>query len=127
MTLYDLLKRISQILTPEDDAFYRYALYTSDDNGGFLRTRYCRSAQPVADHAVGEGFSRVLVTAKTPLCRYDLRDRSEPRAKLQITYSVPSADLSDADWDAQLGYCYVYLIDLQSGQFTEAYLPNPCP
>ena len=37
MTLYELLKEISKILTPETDAFYQYALYTSDDNGGFLR------------------------------------------------------------------------------------------
>ena len=33
MTLYKLLKQISNIITPENDEFYRYALYTSDDNG----------------------------------------------------------------------------------------------
>ena len=35
MTLYKLLKQISNIITPENDEFYRYALYTSDDNGFF--------------------------------------------------------------------------------------------
>ena len=35
MTLYELLKQISDIITPDDNSFYRYALHTSDDNGGF--------------------------------------------------------------------------------------------
>ena len=35
MTLYELLKEISDILTPNDNAFFDYAIYTSDDNGGF--------------------------------------------------------------------------------------------
>lgn len=39
MTLYQLLARISDIITPQDDTFFKYAIYTSDDNGGFLRTR----------------------------------------------------------------------------------------
>lgn len=38
MTLYELIKQVSQILTPQTDDFYNYVLYTSDDNGGFLRT-----------------------------------------------------------------------------------------
>lgn len=57
MTLYELLKQISNIITPENDVFYRYAIYTSDDNGGFLRTRYCwRLDKPVKDRNLGEGF-----------------------------------------------------------------------
>ena len=41
MDLYTLLNNISVIVTPNTDYFYEYALHTFDNNGGFLRTRYC--------------------------------------------------------------------------------------
>jgi len=41
MMLHDLLRQVSEILTPETGSFYGYLLHTSDDNGGFLRTRHC--------------------------------------------------------------------------------------
>ena len=127
MTLYQLIKELSAILTPEDDAFYDYVLHTSDDNGGFLRTRYCWwEDRPVQDRELGDGFETVLVTAKRPIDTAALHDRSETRVKLQITYSERQADEAEADWDAQLGYCYVYLFDLKKRMYSMRYLENPC-
>lgn len=127
MTLYQLLKEISSILTPEDDAFYEYALYTSDDNGGFLRTRYCRwEDRPIRDMELGEDFGTVLVTSKHEISTDDLYDRSETRVKMQITYSIKNATVENADWDTQLGYCYVYLFDLRDHTYLVTYIPDPC-
>ena len=127
MTLYGLLKEISGILTPEDDAFFTYAIYTSDDNGGFLRTRYCWwEDRPVEDGELGGGFETVMVTSKKEINTEDLHKKPDTLVKLQITYSLTDAKIQDADWDLQLGYCYVYLFDLKAGTYTMTYVEEPC-
>lgn len=40
MTLYDYIKKISDILTPDTGYFYEYCMHHCDDNGGFLRSCY---------------------------------------------------------------------------------------
>ena len=86
MTLYELLQKLSNIITPEDDAFYRYAIYTSDDNGGFLRTRYCwRKDKPIQDKELGNGFETVLVTSKHKINTADMNNEFDTLVKLQIT------------------------------------------
>ena len=128
MTLYELLQKLSNIITPEDDAFYRYAIYTSDDNGGFLRTRYCwRKDKPIQDKELGNGFETVLVTSKHKINTADMNNESNTLVKLQITYSMTNATLEDADWDIQLNYCYVYIFDLKKHDYTMTYIENPCP
>ena len=128
MTLYKLLKEISNIITPEDDAFFDYVIYTSDDNGGFLRTRYCwREDKPINDAELGGGYETVMVTSKSEINTSDLRNKTETLVKLQITYSLPNASISDADWDTQLDYCYVYIFDLRAKKYSMTYIENHCP
>ena len=128
MTLYELLKKISNIITPQNDAFFRYAIYTSDDNGGFLRTRYCWWLdRPVKDRELGNGFETVLVTAKQEISVDDLGVETDTLVKMQITYSEKKATIEDADWDTQLDYCFVYLFDLTKDTYTVSYVENPCP
>lgn len=127
MSLYELLKQISNIITPENDAFFRYAIYTSDDNGGFLRTRYCWWLdRPIKDRELGDGFKTILVTAKQEINANDLNNETDTLVKMQITYSQKEATIEDADWDTQLNYCYVYIFDLTNGTYTMSYVANPC-
>ncbi len=127
MTLYNLLKQISDIITPNTDAFYKYAIYTSDDNGGFLRTRYCWWLdKPIKDRKLSDGYSKVLVTSKSEIKESDLLDETSTKVKMQITYSVKNASVEDADGDTQLDYCYVYIFDLKKGIYTLDYVKNPC-
>ena len=126
MTLYQLLKQISNIITPENDAFYRYALYTSDDNGGFLRTRYCWwFDRPVKDKELGDGFKTVLLTSKQEINVDNLKNETATLVKMQITYSEKEATIEDADCDIELGYCFVYLFDLAKGTYVMSYIKNP--
>ena len=126
MTLYGLIKQISHIITPETDAFYKYVIYTSDDNGGFLRTRFCwLPDKPIKDHELGEGFSTVMVTSKTEIDEKELVDETDTLVKMQIDYSDKNATFEDADWDSQLGYCYVYIFDLERGVYSLDYYENP--
>ena len=128
MTLYQLLKQISNIITPQNDAFYKYAIYTSDDNGGFLRTRYCWWLdKPLKDRELGDGFEKVLVTAKQEINVDNFLVETDTLVKMQITYSEKNATIEDADWDTQLNYCYVYIFDLTNGTYTMSYVANPCP
>lgn len=128
MSLYELLKQISNIITPENDAFFRYAIYTSDDNGGFLRTRYCWWLdRPIKDRELGDGFKTILVTAKQEINVNDLNNETDTLVKMQITYSQKEATIEDADWDTQLNYCYVYIFDLTNGTYIMSYVANPCP
>ena len=48
MSLYDLLKEISYILTPETHSLYDYMVHTFDDDGVFLRTRYFYWDKPIS-------------------------------------------------------------------------------
>ena len=118
MTLYGLLRAVSAILTPEDDAFFTYAVHTFDDDGGFLRTRWCWwEDRPLADRPLPGEIRTVLLTARAPIVPEDLRRRPETRAKLQLSYVLTDATAADADWDVAVGYPYVYLIDLAAGRF----------
>ncbi len=127
MTLYELLKEISDILTPNDNAFFDYAIYTSDDNGGFLRTRYCWwKDRPILDKNIGEVYETVLVTSKNKINTADLKDESNTLVKMQITYSNPNAAQNDAEWDITLDYCYVYIFNLKAQTYTMTYMKKPC-
>ncbi len=127
MTLYELLKKISDIITPETDAFYKYALHTSDDNGGFLRTRYCWWIdKPIKDLKLRDDYKKVLVTAKQKINEADLQVETATLIKMQITYSETNATIEDADWDTQLDYCYVYIFDFMKNSYNMTYLDNPC-
>ncbi len=127
MTLYQLLKQISNIITPQNDAFYRYAIYTSDDNWGFLRTRHCWWLdKPLKDRNLGDGFEKVLVTAEQEINVDDFLVETDTLVKMQITYSEKNATIEDADWDTQLNYCYVYIFDLINGTYTMSYIENTC-
>lgn len=126
MTLYDLLGKISHILTPEDDSFYKYAIYTSDDIGGCLRTRHCWwRDKPVRDRNLGEGYETVLVTSKKEISIEDFKNETDTLVKLQITFSNKNATESDADWDVELGYCHIYLFNLETGTYVKRYKPYP--
>lgn len=120
MTLYELIRNVSRIITPEDDSFFRYVIFTSDDNGGFLRTRYCWwPDRPIEDKELGDyAYERVMVTSKSEIDLKGLLDETETRVKIQFTYSREEATIANAEWDAQLGYRYVYIFDLKSGNYT---------
>ncbi len=118
MDLYMLLSRVSKIVTPNTDHFYEYALHTFDNNGGFLRTRYCWWEDCLENRELKNTEYRiVLLTAKEPVYEdyfVPLKPLEETKAKMQLDYCNTHATFDDEDimFDLQNGYCYVYLIDL---------------
>lgn len=128
MTLYELIKKISKIITPDTDDFYQYVLHTSDDNGGFLRTRYCWWDECVKDRKIQSNYNKILVTSKE---KFDinsfkkLKDEEDTTVKMQISYDITNAAITDADWDSQCGYNYVYIFDLINNTYTQEYIKYP--
>ena len=122
MTLHELIKKLSEIITPETDAFNNYVLYTSDDNLGFLRTRHYWEDVPLRDRKFKRELSRAFVTAEAPIKEDDLvkRDKFVTSAKLQVTYY--NTDIEDMEWDADLGYNYLYIFDLENKSFEMKYI-----
>ncbi len=126
MTLYKLIKQLSAIISPHSDAFFDYVINTSDDNGGFLRTCYCRRNNPIKDVSLGDrDYKTVLVTMERPFAEEDLHQKSSTYVKMQINYVNTDAVFQDAVWDAQLGYNYVYLVDLTNKCFEMRYMETP--
>ena len=118
MDLYSLLDKVSKIISPQTDYFYEYALHTFDDNGGFLRTRYCWWDKCLKNHRIkDEDYKVVLLTAEEPVDEESLRPLKhlgETKVKMQLDYNNVNAsfNVEDIIFDIQNEYTYVYLIDL---------------
>lgn len=115
MTLHELLKQVADIVLP-NSGLYEYMLHTFDDNGGFLRTRYCWWNKPVNDYEKIKDIKLVLLTARSEIKPEQLTDKENTRVKLQLTYSEDFN--GDTEWERQLGYCYCYIVDLENKSYT---------
>lgn len=65
-----------------------------------------------------------MVTSKNEINIQDLKDETDTRVKMQITYGNKKASVEDADWDIQMDYCYVYIFNLIEKTFTMTYMEN---
>ena len=117
MRLCELISRVSEIVTPETNDFYSYILLSSDDNGGFLRTRYCWRNQAFPDRKLHGEYRKIMVACNKEICLNDLKDKSGTNLKLQFHYDILNAEWEDAEWDIELGYRYVYIFDLDTNSF----------
>ena len=125
MTLYELIKQVSDIITPESNIFYNYVVYTSDDNGGFLRTRYCWWDKPLGNRNLCDKYKKVLVTCNKEITVDELVNKTDTKLKIQFHYDYLDPSFEDAEWDIQMGYNYIYLIDLSTNDFVMEY--RECP
>ncbi len=122
MRLYELLEQVSDILTPQTHSLYDYMIHTSDDNGGFLRTRYCYWEEPVPDRSVAD-LEKVLICFREPFAEGDsyYKDRQygdawqkETLVKMQLFYSSDDDMESAIEWSLLFPYPEICIVDLQS-------------
>lgn len=151
MMLHDLLRQVSEILTPETGSFYGYLLHTSDDNGGFLRTRHCWWEKPVKDREIAD-LDRVLLCFEEIFKEEDsfyvidfedlregeiiavneLSPNHKTLVKLELYYDSDQDDWVECHIEnsRQNGFGYVYLVDLKekthtvSGKSYQEYLED---
>lgn len=114
MTLHELIRQVSDIVLP-NGGLYEYMLHTFDDNGGFLRTRYCWRDAAVKDFEIGE-ISSALLAAKNEIRPEQLTDKENARAKFQLTYCMDFN--GDTEWERELGYVFCYVVNLENKSYT---------
>lgn len=118
MTLYELIKQISAILTPETDSFFDYVLQTSDDNGGFLRTCYRFKGHALRDREIADR-TKAVVCFMEPFTERYTDDGHITWVKLQLSYggcmdeNIPSF----IRWSWGVGFRVAYVFDLASGTY----------
>ena len=127
MTLYELLEQISDILTPQTHSLYDYMLHTFDDDGGFLRTRYCYSDNPVPDFRVADQ-DNVLICLRKPFKEGDpyyeterfgenlQYEQKNTLVKMQLFYTPDNME-DDIEWSRLFPYPEACIIDLKTKTF----------
>lgn len=117
MTLYELIKQVADIVMP-GCGLDEYIMYTSDDDGGFLRTRYCWWNCPVKDRTVPD-LKTVLLSSQQKIEPEQLkRDKSGfTYAKLQLIYRNECTPI-EIEVNRGLGYCWIYNVNLENKTFT---------
>ena len=121
MQLHELIKALSDIITPKSGKFNEYVLHTSQDNADFLRTREKWSEEVLPDKQIKEGYKGVIVTTSEPLEVSQLvktEDLVNP-IHMQISYGDTELHLENAIWDITMGYQYIYIFDLETNTYSQ--------
>lgn len=121
MQLHELIKALSDIITPKSGKFNEYVLHTSQDNADFMRTREKWSDEVVPDKQIKDGYKGVIVTTAEPLEVSQLvktEDLVNP-IHMQISYGDTEVHLENAIWDITMGYQYIYIFDLETNTYSQ--------
>lgn len=124
LTTYELYKKIASILAQNNsEALFDYIIHSMDNNGGFLRSRYCYWNKVLPDSNCGN-ISTVLLSLNHPFdfnasTDYYENDPYSPDLFTKLKMQLFLYDLSDeksfmeeAEWSAAVGFSYPIKIHL---------------
>lgn len=125
MTRYEFLYRISEILAPKQtEEFFDYLLHSSDDDGGFLRTRWCYWENPLPDSNSNYQVKIALITMRSKYDFDNLPSFYDEDGKTNVKIQVHFGDYSDDDafyqetlWASSVGFPYPVKIDFVNGMY----------
>ncbi|MCH5274867.1 MAG: hypothetical protein J1E65_03430 [Lachnospiraceae bacterium] len=67
MTKYEFYKQIASILSPNNsEALFDYIIHSMDNDGFFLRSRYCYSNKPLPDSLLYRDVQITLAALRAP-------------------------------------------------------------
>lgn len=130
MTFYEYLRRLAEIIAPESSgALFDYIIHSMDNDGGFLRSRWCRWDDELIEIKGDFGDIRTaLVAVRDP----ELLDKPEEyygedfggqittRLKMQLFYydhSDKGGFDDSAQWSADMGYPAALKVDMENGTY----------
>ncbi|MBO5702094.1 MAG: hypothetical protein J6S71_06615 [Clostridia bacterium] len=127
MTTYELYRKISNILAPNNNrALFDYIIHSTDNYGGFLRSRFCRADITLPDKKCGE-INTVLVALAEPFdfsSREYYRENGSLYQYTALKMQIYLCDLSDgekfrfvAEGCASVGYEYPIKIKLDEKKY----------
>lgn len=124
MTTYELYKKIASILAKNNsEALFDYIIHSMDNDGGFLRSRYCYWNKVLPDSNCGN-ISTVLLSLNYPFdfnasTDYYENDPYSSDLLTKLKMQLFLYDLSDektfmkeAEWSAAVGFSYPIKIHL---------------
>jgi len=126
LTTYDLYRKISNILAPDHNRkLFDYIIHSTENYGGFLRTRFCRADVTLPNKKCGDP-KIILVALSEPFdfssCEY-YKEKGELLHTL-LKMQIFLCDLSDsvnfriaAESCASVGYEYPIKIKLDEKKY----------
>ncbi len=131
MLMHDYCQKIAQILSKgKEETLYKYLVHSTDDNYGFLRTRFCYWDKELPNKKI-KNINTALLSLNSP-CDFspstnyyenvNVKAGTGTVLKVQLFYF----DLSDkkkfrdmARWSARVGFPYSIKIDMLNETFEE--------
>lgn len=119
-TLYDALNIMNDFFTPESKKFFKYVIWSSDDNVNFLRTCYRQKNNPIPNGSLAETITHVVVCFETEfnpeLLNYTVWDIQpdilKTDLKMQISFVRKTSIKEEIEWNKEMGYIYPYVFNL---------------
>ncbi len=112
ISIFELIKIASKALTPDTDKLFNYIIWSSDNNGGFLRTCYRRKSNMLInfdirfDNYTVVAFEREFDESKLEFG--PMFEGNSTQAKLEFHFAN-DVDCS-LSWDLNCGYPHCYII-----------------
>ena len=132
MMIYELYEKIAFILAQENaTSLFDYIIHSMDDDGGFLRSRWCYWKETLPNQEVQSEIKTMLVTLRSP---FDFATSTEYYEEVEndITSELLTVlkmqlflyDLSDEEqlintieWSADRGFPFPIKIDVINGVY----------
>lgn len=76
-----------------------------------MKTRYCWWEKTLADRHIESEYAKTFIACDKEIVRKDSLNRNYTSLKLQFHYDLKDVSYDNPDWDTQLGYCYIYIVD----------------
>lgn len=109
MTLYQVIQKINDSLGARDNEVFNHLIWETTDNGGFLRTQYCKRKAALQDKELGIVKYAVLGLQS----HFNHNDFAFTSAKVQMFWCDSDLKLEEAlEINNNLGYTYNITISI---------------
>lgn len=129
-TLYGALNIMNDFFTPNSKKFFKYVIWSSDDNVDFLRTCYRKKNSSIPNGSLASSITHVVVCFETKFnpellnySEWDIQpDILKTDLKMQISFVRKTSIKEEIDWNKEMGYTYPYVFNL----LTRKEVSNDC-
>ena len=116
--LYEILKMLNGYFTPDSTEFFDYCLTTLDKHSSFLRSRFCKRDELLADYGISPDINCVLCAFNIPFDLSFVNANDIFRMKMQIVFCYEKDLESEKELCKNLGFTYGYLLNPHTNEVT---------
>lgn len=127
---YDFYRKLARILARDnEEELFQYIIHSMDDDGGFLRSRYCYWSKELPNPESGREIKTALVALRSPFnfmssTKYyeeaEVKDGTSTILKMQVFYfdlSKEESFIDETKWSAGVGFPYPIKVDMVNETF----------